>query len=294
MILKKRKVPPLNVPPALRWMIILFVVFAVINGISKKEKFEKGELKEAPEVSKIADTLKKSANYMQTVRGLKLEDVKTGSGSGAVCGQSAVLDYEVFLLGEEKKVISSKDDGKSVEMKVGYPETIKAIESGLIGMQEGGMRVITAPSYLAYDDEKFKNEKIPQGSAVKIILELKSLSPKIPEPKMPFRAYNAIEASGRQLKCGDKAKVSMAIWDAGGNLIYPAKDAKPEPYEIEIGLGQNPYWLEAGLLGIRTSGTRALVIPAELSRFALKDASDFLASHNIKKDELLIVDLKAE
>ena len=80
---------------------------------------------------------------------LQIEDVVVGEGAEAVAGKTVVVHYKGTFL-DGKAFDSSHDRGEPFIFQLGAGQVIKGWDQGVQGMKEGGSRVLTIPSELAY------------------------------------------------------------------------------------------------------------------------------------------------
>lgn len=81
--------------------------------------------------------------------GLKIEDVKIGTGDVAVKGALISVHY-VGTLTDGKKFDSSRDRGAPFVFPLGQGMVIQGWEQGFEGMKVGGVRKLTIPPELGY------------------------------------------------------------------------------------------------------------------------------------------------
>lgn len=81
--------------------------------------------------------------------GLKIQDVKLGSGKEAACGNEVSVNYTgTFRNG--KKFDSSYDRNEPFSFTLCKGEVIKGWDQGVLGMRVGGKRKLDIPANLAY------------------------------------------------------------------------------------------------------------------------------------------------
>jgi len=89
-----------------------------------------------------------------TESGLKYTDLVVGTGTEAVDGMKVECHYTLWFAdenGEKGKMLqSSKDSGKSFPFVVGAKGLIKGWNEGMLGMKEGGTRMLIVPPELGY------------------------------------------------------------------------------------------------------------------------------------------------
>ena len=81
--------------------------------------------------------------------GLKIEDMKEGTGPGVKNGDTVSVHYTGWLQ-DGTKFDSSRDREEPFHFRVGAGKVIKGWDEGLIGMKEGGKRRLIIPPGLAY------------------------------------------------------------------------------------------------------------------------------------------------
>ncbi len=117
---------------------------------STQSKMEKMEAK-ADSTAKEKSSMPKMTT---TESGLKYADLVVGKGKEAVNGMKVQCDYTVWIANEKgekgKMIQSSKDSGKPLSFDVGNPGLIKGWNEGMLGMKEGGTRMLYVPTNLAW------------------------------------------------------------------------------------------------------------------------------------------------
>jgi FKBP-type peptidyl-prolyl cis-trans isomerase len=81
--------------------------------------------------------------------GLKVIDVKVGSGPMAESGSKVAVHYTGWLT-DGTKFDSSVDRGEPIAFQLGTGSVIRGWDEGLKGMRVGGKRKLTIPSAMAY------------------------------------------------------------------------------------------------------------------------------------------------
>jgi peptidylprolyl isomerase len=102
--------------------------------------------------------------------GLRVIDIKVGSGPMAELGKSVSVHYTGWLT-DGTKFDSSVDRGEPIAFPLGTPNIIQGWNEGLKGMRVGGKRKLTIPSGLAYGDEG-RPPVIPPGATLVFDVEL--------------------------------------------------------------------------------------------------------------------------
>lgn len=95
---------------------------------------------------------------------LTTEDVKVGSGPPMKkMGDVGVVNYVAYIVDTGKKYDTSFDRYNPGPLLVspGRDNYIRGFEQGIIGMREGGQRLIVIPPHLAYGDKGYGNQVKP-------------------------------------------------------------------------------------------------------------------------------------
>ncbi len=91
-----------------------------------------------------------------TNQGMKMTDVKQGSGAEAVAGKTVVVHYTGWLYDESAtdhkgtKFDSSRDRGDPFSFSLGAGQVIKGWDQGVAGMLVGGQRTLVIPPEMGY------------------------------------------------------------------------------------------------------------------------------------------------
>jgi FKBP-type peptidyl-prolyl cis-trans isomerase len=93
--------------------------------------------------------LENNAPIKTMADGLKIQDVKVGTGAEAKKGSLVTVHYTGTLT-NGKKFDSSRDRGEPFQFPLGQGMVIKGWEEGVAGMKVGGMRKLTIPPELGY------------------------------------------------------------------------------------------------------------------------------------------------
>lgn len=111
---------------------------------------------------------------MKFPRGIKVKDLRTGTGSLAEEGKIAVIHYDCFLPRGEK-CFSSRDRSYPAQFHIGQREVFPGIEYGIIGMAAGGIRSIKVSPQLTYYERKQKPD-LPENVVLRYEVELLRVS----------------------------------------------------------------------------------------------------------------------
>ncbi len=111
----------------------------------------------------------KKMNNASNKQGLKIEDLKVGSGREVKNGDTISIHY-LGTLTNGVKFDSSYDRGSPFETQIGTGQVIKGWDIGVIGMKIGGKRKLTIPAELGYGTQAVGS--IPANSTLIFEVEL--------------------------------------------------------------------------------------------------------------------------
>jgi FKBP-type peptidyl-prolyl cis-trans isomerase len=103
--------------------------------------------------------------------GLQIEDVREGSGEIARKGNRVSVNYKGTLASNGQTFDSSYDRNQPFEFKLGSGQVIEGWEKGIVGMKEGGKRILTIPPEQAYGPNGYP-PVIPPNATLKFEVEL--------------------------------------------------------------------------------------------------------------------------
>jgi len=101
--------------------------------------------------------------------GLKIEDIKIGTGPAVKSGDTIDINY-IGTLPDGTKFDSSYDRKEPFETQIGVGAVIKGWDLGVVGMKVGGKRKLTIPPSLGYGDQAAGT--IPPNSTLIFEVEL--------------------------------------------------------------------------------------------------------------------------
>ncbi len=127
----------------------------------------------APPVAAAPEAGKDDAKPGATVKlpdGLEYTDVKIGTGTSPLDGQTAVVHY-VGTLTDGKEFDSSIKRGTPFEFRLGGGQVIKGWDEGVRGMKVGGERKLKIPYELGYGKEGHPPD-IPASATLLFTIQL--------------------------------------------------------------------------------------------------------------------------
>jgi len=114
-----------------------------------------------------------SAQATVTASGLKIIDVKIGSGDEAQSGKTVSVHYTGWLA-DGTKFDSSLDRGQPLTFVLGGGQLIPGFDEGVVGMKVGGQRRLIIPPDLAYGAQG-RPPVIPANAELTFDIELLSV-----------------------------------------------------------------------------------------------------------------------
>ena len=121
------------------------------------------------EKSAAYDAIKGAMNQQGVVKKLITQDVREGTGTAAVSGDTVTVNY-VGNLQNGTQFDSSYTHGTPFSFQLGAGRVIKGWDEGLVGMKVGGQRVLVIPSDMAYGNRQVG--PIPPNSTLIFAVEL--------------------------------------------------------------------------------------------------------------------------
>lgn len=104
-----------------------------------------------------------------TLTALIIEDIKTGIGRAAAAGDTLTVHY-IGRTSEGFEFDNSHRRGEPFTFTLGENRVIEGWETGLVGMQEGGERILVVPPHQAYGNRQVG--PVPAGSTLVFAVEL--------------------------------------------------------------------------------------------------------------------------
>ena len=114
-----------------------------------------------------------SAQATVTASGLKIIDIKIGTGDEAQNGQTVSVHYTGWLA-DGTKFDSSLDRGQPLSFILGAGQMIPGFDEGVAGMKAGGERRLIIPPDLAYGAQG-RPPKIPANAELTFDIQLVSV-----------------------------------------------------------------------------------------------------------------------
>ena len=116
-------------------------------------------------------------NFLLTAQGAKYKDLKTGSGETAEAGDVVTIHFTGWLDSngiKGKEIYNSRKENKRVSFVVGTDKVMPGWNEGVIGMKQGGKRLIMLPANLGYG-AKGVEKTIPPNARLIFMFDLLQL-----------------------------------------------------------------------------------------------------------------------
>lgn len=104
---------------------------------------------------------------------LVIDDVTLGTGEEAVPGSDVEVHY-IGRLENGQEFDNSYKRGETIRFTLGEGEVIAGWEQGVVGMREGGQRILVVPPELAYGNRQVG--PIPRNATLLFVVELVAIN----------------------------------------------------------------------------------------------------------------------
>lgn len=181
----------------------------------------------------------------------EITEITKGKGDAVTCGS----EVEVLLRGTTQEGANfdpSHDESKPLKFSVG-DAPIEALNEGMIGMKQGGVRVLNAPAKQVY-----KNPEERTLNEIKFNLTLQKFSGYDSE-QLPATSVTLVMGSNaaEPARCGAKIHTNISVFDAAGKLI--TKTSKPVSFTL--GKRELAQGIDSLARGMNMGEERLLYIP---------------------------------
>lgn len=208
---------------------------------------------------------------------LVTEDLVEGDGAAAEASSTVSVDYLGVLWPDGKEFDSSWSRGDPATFELG--QVIPGWSEGLVGLKEGGRRLLVIPPDLAYGSQGAGSD-IPPDSTLVFVVDLVEVVPPVevpealqakPEVKIPagtppptsLQVQDEVVGDGAEAKAGDSVTVNYVgvAWSTGEEFDSTWERGEP----AESSLGQLVPGFNQGVAGMKVGGRRRIVIPPDLA-----------------------------
>ncbi|MDD9331830.1 MAG: FKBP-type peptidyl-prolyl cis-trans isomerase [Wolbachia sp.] len=203
-------------------------------------------------------------------------EITEGNGSRAFCGQEVLLQIYKMSNNDLTTSLPLVNQVSDVTLEIGKNK-LKELSLGVIGMKEGGERVVMINN--STDNDKAN----PRSYYVKLI-EIKEKYPDSINNLMVFD--NLTSKAGKQVKCGDEISVKYSVREYNGEPRVENKTV-----QFAVGGKEVPLAMELGVIGMRASNNRTIISPPDI----LTITDDMLIKDiDFDEENISIIDLSLE
>lgn len=149
--------------------ITVFVFYKKNNNANEASKSSLNPTTSA--TSLPTTTPPQSDNTIQMENGLKIQDLKVGTGQETKAGDTITVNY-VGALENGTVFDASAKHGGPATFQIGVGQLIKGWDIGIPGMKVGGKRKLVVPPSLGYGSQNVGNGLIPPNSTLTFEVEL--------------------------------------------------------------------------------------------------------------------------
>lgn len=163
-------------------------------------------------------------------------EISEGNGDKAFCGQEVSL--QIYKISNS---ISLSTQASDITLEIGK-DKLKDLSFGIIGMKEGGERVVTT---IGGDNFYVK------------LVEIKDKYPDSANNLMIFN--NSVSKTGKRVKCGDEISIKYSVMNHSGEPIV-----KDQALQFKVGDKKVPLAIELSVVGMKSGNNRTIISPPEL------------------------------
>ena len=201
---------------------------------------------------------------------LVTRDIAIGTGTQAGVGDVLEVNYVGALLSDGTEFDASWNRSQTFFVPIVMGAVIPGWDQGIVGMREGGRRVLITPPDLAYGSSG-AGSSIPPNATLVFVVDLVAVldlqPPAIPEPTEVgdlLEVEDLFAGTGDPVESGDTVTVHY-LGTLTDGTVFDASWRRGMPFTTTIGVGMViPGW-DQGIVGMREGGRRLLKIPSDLA-----------------------------
>lgn len=190
-----------------------------------------------------------AALFIQTGGKLEIRDVEVGKGPEAKPGDILTMDYTGTLT--DGKQFDSSVGKKPFQFILGAGQVIVGWDKGMVGIKEGGKRLLTIPSEMGYGKDG-AGDSIPPNSTLKFDVKLIKLD--------RIESKILVEGKGEPAKGGDSCELHYLLTDKDGKKIDSSYD-RNQTFPVNIGSTRLITGFTAGIIGMKQGEKRKITVP---------------------------------
>lgn len=250
------------IPPTPGWMriaLVIFILMMAYTGYQNEKRYEAGDasavsIKKYQVVREFGD-IDRWRRILDPgfARSLKFEEIQTGRGDFAACGQQVKISTQAQLE-KDQPWPESVSQQTELSFRIGDGTVLEAFDKGVRGMQVGGVRRVWAGARLV--DSAVKD---PDADDYQLVLELKAMTPNLKEGQ---ELQYLVQGHGEGLPahCGQDVAVRVRVLNAQETAVY--ESPMDVPLRWRLGDGTYGHGFDRGVPGMLMGEVRLLRIPA--------------------------------
>lgn len=213
---------------------------------------------------------------------LKKIDEKVGAGREVVAGDTVYVLYRGTLLKNGSQFDANMDDPTAAapfSFTAGPTgSVIKGWQDGIVGMKEGGRRILEIPHAQGYGAAG-SGEKIPPNADLKFEIELLYVLKE--SERGVYDVSDQKVGTGAEVKEGDTVTIEYKGTYLSGKVFDDSRErGEPLVFKVEDSPEAMP-GLIVGIQGMKVGGKRTLVLPPDLA-FGLAGTESVQGNQPIK------------
>ena len=201
---------------------------------------------------------------------LVIKDVVPGSGEVVGAGDLIEVKYVGVLLETGAEFDASWDRNQTFFVPIGVGAVIPGWDQGLLGMREGGRRLLVIPPDLGYGAAG-AGSAIPANATLLFAVDLVGIV-NVSVPAIPSVSAVGTELEVEDLLVGDGDAVepgdTVSVHYLGSlvdGTVFDTSWNRGRPFTTQIGVGMVIQGWDQGIIGMREGGRRLLKVPSDLA-----------------------------
>ena len=201
---------------------------------------------------------------------LVIKDAVPGSGEVVGAGDLIEVMYVGVLLETGAEFDASWDRNQTFFVPIGVGAVIPGWDQGLLGMREGGRRLLVIPPDLGYGAAG-AGSAIPANATLLFAVDLVGIV-NVSVPAIPSVSAVGTELEVEDLLVGDGDAVepgdTVSVHYLGSlvdGTVFDTSWNRGRPFTTQIGVGMVIQGWDQGIIGMREGGRRLLKVPSDLA-----------------------------
>ena len=221
-------------------------------------------------------------------------------GDEAIDRTNVATHYSIWVQGKGENIfIASSYSADPVPFVLGRGDNVfPGWDEGVNGMKQGGKRLLIIPPDLALGEDA--SSGIPANST--LIMEIELMEVVQPETitevdddayittESGLKYYDLEDGQGSAVTAGQTVVVHYTGWLEDGTQFDSSQEFG-QPFTFELGAGQVIAGWDEGVIGMKISGIRQLIIPAELG-YGAAGAGDIIPPDAVLIFQVELIEIK--